>query len=99
MVNRKGAPFRDASQVEAHIDGSHDGAHREESGEDHREQIVENAEEMEPADDTTPASKLDDESVTVAVGVDDDGEVVVEEMDMRSALITVSHAAVGSDAE
>lgn len=50
MVNRRGAPFRDASQVESHIDGSHDVAHRDERGEDHREQINQNAEEVEESE-------------------------------------------------
>lgn len=50
MVNRRGAPFRDASQVESHIDGSHDAAHRDERGEDHREEIKENAEEIEESE-------------------------------------------------
>lgn len=50
MVNRRGAPFRDGSQVESHIDGSHDAAHRDERGEDHREKIEENAEEVEEED-------------------------------------------------
>jgi chromosome segregation ATPase len=50
MVNRRGAPFRDASQVESHIDGSHDAAHRDERGEDHREKIEENAEEVEESE-------------------------------------------------
>jgi hypothetical protein len=99
MVNRKGERFRDASQVEAHIDGSHDGAHREERGGDHREQIEENAEEagefdLEPEESSGLERSSSDGPVEVAVAVDDDGEVVTEEMDVRAAFDVVSHMAV-----
>lgn len=60
MVNRRGTPFRDASQVEAHIDGSHDGAHREERGEDHREEIEAISEQVEDAGLLEPADPSDD---------------------------------------
>lgn len=42
--------------MEAHIDGSHDAAHQEERGEEHREQIEANAEEVEELPEEEPSA-------------------------------------------
>ena len=98
MLNRRGKRFRDPSQVEAHIDGSHDGAHQEERGSDHREQIEENAQEVEEAEGSLaePEAGVSAESVEVVVA-EEDGEQLVEEMSVPAAVAMLSHQVVGGD--
>lgn len=46
-VNRQGTPFTDPSQTMSHINGAHDARHTDESGDEHAEEIRENAEELD----------------------------------------------------
>jgi hypothetical protein len=96
MVNRRGKPFRDPSQVEAHIDGSHDGAHQEERGSDHREQIEENAQEVEefeePAEPPSVSDSLQQAEVPVVLSRGEDG-TEEEEMPVRDAVRVTSDMA------
>lgn len=76
-ANRKGTPFTDPTKTMSHINGAHDARHGDESGNDHLEEIRDNAKELDAAMDDLEESEPGEEPMVhiEALG----GEVPVSE--------------------
>lgn len=91
--NRRGDPFTDPGRTVAHINGSHDDVHRNESGDDHMSAIENNETEVEEQDGANESDTVQDAAGKMATdGKGQNGSEPMIESDMVDEDVPLSDA-------